>query len=70
MKTREFIEGLEILEWYRNKSGYDLGADHDVIYAFATDKALSDQDLKRMYDLGWQQECEEYDPQEGWRFYV
>ena len=78
MKTPDVIQGIKILQDYRNKpDGWHLGADHDEIYAFATDKPLLASDLKRMIELGWFQHqvkvekgcnfgAENYDPSEGW----
>ena len=61
MKTRDIIQGLEILDQYRNRSGYDVGCEHDAIYAFPTDVKLVDSDIQKMIDLGWHQEHEEVD---------
>ncbi len=56
MKTSALIEGLTILQRYRKKDGYDLSAEHDAIYAHATDRALSEEDVARMRKLGWGQD--------------
>lgn len=71
-------EGLEILSRYYAGDGYHLSADHDVIYASATDKILSEADLDRMVQLGWHQEIDEdvdfsprfYRQDEAWRCFV
>lgn len=81
MDTKNIIEGLKILEIYRDKSGYDIGADHDVIYGYATDKPLSSEHINKMIKLGWiQEDCidddegefleKNYDPDESWWAYV
>ena len=82
MKTRNIIEGLTLLQNYRNKpDGYDTGADHETIYAYATDRPLNKIDLKRMLELGWVQKHEgrnydndmtpaEYRMEEAWIAYV
>ena len=85
MITKNIIEGLCILEKYRdNIDGYDTGADHDVIYSYATDKPVEEADLNRLVELGWTQEygiyddsdsCEEftaknYNPDESWTINV
>lgn len=78
MKTPAIIEGLTILQKYRDKpDGFHTGAEHDVLYSYATDKPLSQEDLTRMVELDWWQEVscgdrddefsvEHYDASEGW----
>ena len=78
MKTKDIIEGLSILEKYRKKpDGYNCGAQHDVLYAYATDKPVKQPDLDRLIELGWRQEdvdmgedddfaAKHYDPGESW----
>jgi hypothetical protein len=66
-----FIEGLRILQpYYAKPDGYHIGAEHDQFYAYATEKPLSPDDVKRMRDLGWFQPDEDdeptYDPRDGW----
>lgn len=57
MQTAKIIEGLTILEKYRDKpDGYNTGAEHDVVYAYETDKPVEQPDLSRMFELGWRQE--------------
>ncbi len=62
MTVENLIAGLTILQPYYNKpNGYNVGADHDVIYAYATSRPLSDVDLLKMIELGWHQEHDERD---------
>jgi hypothetical protein len=86
MKNSAVIEGLQILEKYRDKpDGYDLGAEHDVLYAYRTDRPVEQPDLDRLIELGWFQEevdygdddetggefaAKHYDPEESWTAYV
>jgi len=57
VKTNNIIKGMQILEPYYSKpDGYHTGADHDVIYAYATDSPLSEGDIAKMIELGWHQE--------------
>lgn len=80
MTTSNLIEGLQILDRYRTKSGYNIGADHDVIYAYRTNTPLHETDVARMVELGWLQEdragddgeftAANYDPDESWAAYV
>lgn len=86
MKTPKIIEGLTILQKYRdNPDGFHTGSEHDCIYAFATSTPLSPEDLSRMVKLGWFQDSESYgdddeaggnfsekhyDPQESWCCYT
>ena len=81
MKMFEFLAGIAILSpHYVTPNGYNLGADHDVIYAYSTDTPLSEEEVKQMKGLGWIQEdvgSDEddednvpYDSEEGWAVYV
>ena len=81
MRMDEFREGLEILGRYFDEPGYDLGAEHDTIYVYATDRPLIETDLSRLIELGWHQEYNgrdyhedfskaDYKPDEGWVAYV
>ena len=83
MKTRDVIEGLQIFQKYRDRQdGYDVGAEHDVLYAYKTDRPLEEMDLKRILELGWHQDVEyaaddggdmqpgDYDPDQGWACYT
>lgn len=61
MKTTAIIEGLQILEKYRDKpDGFNCGAEHDEIHAYPTDKPLSTEDLGKMIELGWLQTRPDY----------
>lgn len=86
MKTPYIIEGLTILQKYRDEpDGFHTGAEHDCIYAFQTSEPLSQEDLARMIELGWFQEDADYgddeetngdfaekhyDPEESWCCYT
>jgi len=71
-----FRAGLDILAPYFDKpDGCHLGAEHDQIYVFATDRPLTETDVQRLRDLGWfqpEQEGEDapYDPAEAWSCFV
>lgn len=68
MKTPAIIEGLSILQKYRNTpDAYHVGAEHDVIYAYQTDRPLKKKDLQRMVKLGWFQENADYQDDEETR---
>jgi hypothetical protein len=73
MSIENVVQGLQILRRYY-KTGYNIGAEHDVIYAYKTQEPLSDVDAQSLVDLGWFQEGVEdgspYDPEEGWAAYV
>lgn len=80
MRTRAIIEGLSILEQYRDESdGSNTGAEHDAIYAFSTDSPVAKEDLERLIALGWFQEfvetgeedfsVEYYSEEESWCCY-
>lgn len=79
MRTRGIIEGLTILQQYRDTdTGFETGADHDVIYAYPTDQAVPREDVQRLIELGWTQPdvdtgddevefaAEHYDQCESW----
>jgi hypothetical protein len=75
MTLSKFIDGLKLLQtYYTNADGFNLGAEHDQIYAYPTDLPLTPEDVKKMDDLGWFQpdtaEGDEYDPDEGWSAFV
>lgn len=73
MNLNNFLEGVNILRpYYNDPNGYHLGADHDIIYLYTTDKPLSPEAVQKMLDLGWFQESspEEYNPEEGWAAFV
>jgi hypothetical protein len=78
MNLKSFTDGVAILlPYYTNHNKYHLGAEHDQIYLYKTDLPLSEEDQKKMCDLGWfQSDCGlssdggEYDPEDGWRAFV
>lgn len=81
MRTTNLIEGLQILQKYYDKpDGFHVGAEHDAIYAYATDRPVELEDIKKLIALDWFQENveyedddflpEHYDPKESWTAYV
>lgn len=80
MKDTDLIAGLQLLQpFYTKPDGYNCGAEHDILYAYATDKPLPPELVAKMIELGWvQEECGEggeftaadYDPDESWGAYV
>jgi hypothetical protein len=82
MKTQNIIMGLQILlAYYNNHGGYHVEAEHDMIFASATDKPLSDASLKAIIALGWHQDhngtnhnkdfvASDYEADEPWFCYV
>jgi hypothetical protein len=60
MRTFDLIEGLKILQQFRDsQTGFDVGGEHDTIYAYPTDKPLDEPALVRMIFHGWIQEHDE-----------
>ncbi len=54
MKTIAIIEGLTILEKYRDEpNGFNTEIEHDMLYAYCTDEPVDDGDLNRLVELGW-----------------
>jgi hypothetical protein len=49
---KEFIEAFEIFAKY-NSDEYPLCAEHDEIYAWVDDDKVSEEDKKRLDELGW-----------------
>ena len=78
MKIDDIMEGLSIVRKYYNENCFHVGAEHDEIFAYPTDRSLSPEDVARMFDLGWIQVDVEtdddgnaaYDPECGWVAYV
>lgn len=82
MSTQNLIAGLQLTQLYRDKEDTtETGANHDVIYIFATDKPLSKEHIQSMLDLGFHQEYEgldynedfkvdDYRADESWHFYT
>jgi hypothetical protein len=80
MKDQDFVEGITILmQHYKDKNGYHLGAEQDIFYMYSTDTPLSEDEFNKMTELGWFQENVDgeedgesnkkylnYDPCEGW----
>lgn len=57
MKTKDIIEGLVILQKYRDsQDGFETGAEHDMLYAYPTDRPVEQPDLDRLIELRWSQE--------------
>ena len=57
MNIAEFLEGVTLLRpYYDNPDDYHIGAEHDVIYVYATDKPLPEGVVKKLCELGWSQE--------------
>jgi len=82
MKIGALIKGLQILARYRTNGleGYDIGAGHNVLYAYPTDRPVAEDDLKRLIELNWFQEgvdtcgcefgVEHYSPEESWAHFT
>jgi len=52
--VRQVIEGLEILVKYAaNKDAHDFAAGHEQIYYGESDWSISEDDKKRLDELGW-----------------
>lgn len=78
MTIDNLIAGILILRPYYDTDGHHVGAEHDQIYLYKTDKPLSTEDVLKMRALGWFQESDEedeetgearlgsYDPNESW----
>ena len=79
MNLANFLEGVAIIKpFYNDQDGFHLGAEHDQIYLYATDKPMDDATVARLRELGWfQDEAENdadgkpiYDPSSRWSVFV
>ena len=76
MNLKDFLAGVQILrQYYNNPDCYHLGADHDIIYLYHTDRPLTAEHVAKLLDLGWFQpdQFEEefvYDPDSAWQAYT
>ena len=82
MTLSDFTKGLDILrKYYDDPDGYCLGAEHDIIYVYSTDKPVSPEDLEKLFAMNWFQpdvdtgdedlpKVEQYDLEEGWGAFV
>jgi hypothetical protein len=73
MQLKDFMAGLEILKPYYDEPGYALGAEHDIIYLYATARPLTPEDVARLRELGWFQEGvgdERYSPDDSWAVFT
>ena len=73
MRLNNFMEGLATLRpYYDDPNGHHIGAEHDQIFAYATDRPLPRPDFAKMLGLGWFQTTVggepdvTYDPATGW----
>lgn len=55
MKASELMEVLKILQKYDPKAGI-AGADHDIIYLDGDPEKMSDEDNKKLDELGCHQQ--------------
>ncbi len=56
MKSKDFINGLQILMlYYDDQDGYHFDPNDDRFIADKTDRPLSDEDQMKMTALGWEQ---------------
>lgn len=82
MRTKDIVEGMTILlKYYDDPAMWHTGAEHEVIYMYATDNPVTPEDLTRLVGLGWFQhevepvrggnfEVMDYDKGEGWAAHV
>lgn len=65
MTTTNIIEGLQLINKSKpeGKSDYHFRAEHDEVWAGSLDWPMSNEDKKRMEELGWNadEDCD------GWR---
>lgn len=71
MKLKNVIEGIEILRpHYLDPDGFNITAMSEQIVLFSTGEPLSEDEVKKLKDLGWCQDVTNpqapYDPAELW----
>lgn len=75
MNLANFLEGVAIIKsFYNDQGGFHLGAEHDQIYLYATDKPMDDASVAKLIELGWFQDDAEdedvYNPEGSWSVFV
>jgi len=78
MKLSNLIRGIEVLRpFYNDPDGYHAGAEHDVLFMYATDKPLTREAIEALIALGWRQDhwrdvetADDYDQGESWRAFT
>lgn len=63
MRLADAIEGMLIIAKYTNDQ-FCLQGEHDQVFCGSYDLPLSDQEKKRMEELGWFEECD------SWAFFT
>lgn len=55
MTPFQLITGLQILEKYLNRGlhGFDVAAEHDIIYVHIEADLVSEEDAAQLTSLGW-----------------
>lgn len=70
-KLSNVMQGMKILSsYYHDVNGYHVAAGHDQLFMYTTDKVVTDQDVAELKRLGWFQDEDQYDPNEGWSIFV
>ncbi len=78
MKLKHLADAIAILiPYYDDPNGYHVGAEHDEIFLYETDRPLSPEDVQRMVAMGWSQDGgadeespEDYRPDLGWKHFT
>ena len=85
MTLDELTAAIAILRPYYDADGDHIGAEHDQIYLYATDRPLSAEDVLKMRALNWFQDSDDsedadeetgetkpetYEPGESWTAYT
>lgn len=64
MTLGKIIEGMQIIARHAKADSYCVQAEHDQIWCGAYDLPLSDDEKKRMEDLGW------FEAEDSWSAFV
>ena len=75
MNLKNFTEGVSIIRaFYDDPDGYHIGAEHDQLYLYATDRPMDEASVAKLKELGWFQpdstDDDAYSPEDGWSAFV
>lgn len=61
-----FFEGINILNKYVEKWGYNVAAEHDIIYLPGDVEKMTEEDILKLYRLGFHLDSDG----EGWAYFT
>jgi len=73
MKLNKILEGIQIIQKYYDNpdgDGFYMESERDLILMTPTHKEMALKDFKKLKELGWFQETEEFDMDALWQAYL